>query len=156
MSDQDTLRRLIRDIIGEEVATIKRTAALSTEPSTMMVSITRDADLATFARDVLRLAEDPRARDAIMTRTYPFHLSAGPTSEQIVRTMPASHALGSGSGHTTSGHSKRVDKGVVTEAFLAALPPGTTRLALAAGVTITPLARDKAKALNISIERIRQ
>lgn len=146
MLDKDMIRHLIRDVIAEEVRHLKAKQAAS--PAGETVSIRSDADLAAFARRVLELAEDPKTRTAIAAGRHPFHL-AGAAPSPSPSPSPASSAMSSQRIDT-----HRIDKGVVTEAVIGKLPKGTQRLVLAAGVSITPLARDKAKARNISIERI--
>lgn len=137
------IRTLIRDVIAEEVRHLKAKHAAA--PAGEAVSIRSDADLAAFARRVLELAEDPKTRAAIASGRHPFHLAGGAASPAAV----SAHPIDS---HRTDSH--RIDKGVVTEAVIGKLPKGTQRLVLGAGVSITPLARDKARARNISIERI--
>jgi hypothetical protein len=136
--DKNLIRNLIREVIAEEVKAMKpgKLPAAASFP----VRIAGDADLATFAKDVLRLADDPQVRTAILAGRHPFHLagSAAPTTA------------------APSGQSHRVDKGVVTEGVIAKLGKNVSRLLLGPGVSITPLARDKAKARNISVERIGQ
>lgn len=139
MLDKDMIRTLIRDVIAEEVRNFKA-GKVPAAPET--VRIASDADLAAFARAVLQLAEDPNTRAAIAAGRHPFRLAG------------AAPAAANTAAHR--GDSHRIDKGVVTEAALAKLPKGTQRLILGAGVSITPLARDKARARNISIERIGQ
>ncbi|WP_374306730.1 hypothetical protein [Dongia sp.] len=136
--DKSLIRNLIRDVIAEEVKAMK--SGKSPAAATSSVRIASDADLATFAKDVLRLAEDPQVRAAIQAGRHPFHLasSSAPTVA------------------SPSGQSHRVDKGVVTEGTIAKLGKTVSRLLLGPGVSITPLARDKAKARNISVERIGQ
>ena len=136
--DKSLIRNLIRDVIAEEVKAMKAGKSPATAPSP--VRIAGDADLAAFAKDVLRLAEDPQMRAAILAGRHPFHLtgSAAPSAA------------------APSGQSHRVDKGVVTEGIIAKLGKNISRLLLGPGVSITPLARDKAKARNISVERIGQ
>ncbi len=140
--DKDFIRALIRDVIAEEVKAIKNGKAPSTAPSSPEVRIASDADLAAFAREVLRLAKDPKVRAAIEAGHHTFRLS---TSRAVTQTT--THP---------SGASHRVDKGVVTEGAIAKLGKDVSRLILGPGVSITPLARDKAKARNISVERIGQ
>ena len=142
MLDKDMIRHLIRDVIAEEVRNVK--AGKLPPQSGDSVSITSDADLAAFARRVLELAEDPKIRAAIASGRHPFHLAGGAPADATAPT-PQSHRI----------DTHRIDKGVVTESAIAKLPKGTTRLVLGPGVSITPLARDKAKARNISIERVR-
>lgn len=139
MLDKDMIRNLIRDVIAEEVKNLKA-GKVPMQPATR---ITSDADLAAFARDVLHLAEDPKIRAAILAGKHPFHL-AGVAAATTVTAASASSS------------SHRIDKGVVTESVIAKLSKDVTRLLLAPGVSVTPLARDKAKARNISIERIGQ
>ncbi|WP_374305500.1 hypothetical protein [Ferrovibrio sp.] len=136
--DKSLIRNLIREVIAEEVKAMKSGKSPAATPSS--VRIAGDADLATFAKDVLRLADDPQVRTAILAGRHPFHLasSAAPTTA------------------APSGQSHRVDKGVVTEGAIAKLGKNVSRLLLGPGVSITPLARDKAKARNISVERIGQ
>lgn len=132
------IRHLIRDVIAEEVRNVKA-GKLPSQPGDS-VSIASDADLVAFARRVLELAEDPTTRAAIVAGRHPFRLAGGASAAAATSPAPQSH---------------RIDKGVVTESIIAKLPKGTTRLILGVGVSITPLARDKAKARNISIERVR-
>lgn len=137
--DKNLIRNLIRDVIAEEVKAMKAGKSPSTVASS--VRIGSDADLVAFAKDVLRLAEDPQIRAAIQAGRHPFHLTGG--------SAPASAPAATGQSH-------RIDKGVVTETIIARLGKGVSRLLLGPGVSITPLARDKAKARNISVERIGQ
>ncbi|WP_374369836.1 hypothetical protein [Dongia sp.] len=141
MLDKDMIRYLIRDVIAEEVRNLKA-GKVSMPPVTRIAS---DADLAAFARDVLHLAEDPKIRAAILAGRHPFHLAG----DARATTVTAAHTSAAQSSH-------RIDKGVVTESVIAKLSKDITRLLLAPGVSVTPLARDKAKARNISIERIGQ
>lgn len=137
--DRDLIRSLIRDVIAEEVKSAKagKVPGISAAP----VRITGDADLAAFAKDVLRLADDPKVRADIQAGRHAFRLAED-----------APPAVSGGS----PGQSHRIDKGVVTESVIAKLGKSVSRLLLGAGVSITPLARDKAKARNISVERIGQ
>lgn len=138
MLDTETIRSLIRDVIAEEVKNIRQGKPSAAAPQS--VEIASDADLAGFAREVLRLAEDPKIRAAIEAGRHPFRLAMkAPTANTPT---------------ATSAH--RIDVGVVTEAVIGKLPAEVRRLQLGPGVSITPLAQDKAKSRNISVERIRQ
>jgi hypothetical protein len=139
--DKDLIRTIIRDVIAEEVKAMK--AGRSSAATGAAVRITSDADLAAFAKDVLRLAQDPAIRTAIESGRHPFHLAAEPQATTSVTSA-------------TTGQMHRIDKGVVTETVIAKLAKSISRLVLGPGVSITPLARDKAKARNISVERIGQ
>jgi hypothetical protein len=139
MIDGKELRALIRDVIATELAAAKGSAAPA--PGEHRVRIAGDADLAAFAKQVLSLANDPAVRNAIANGSYRFKLDGSPNT-------PAASASGGNA-------STRIEKGVVTETYLLKLPKGTTRLQVAAGVSVTPLARDKASSLGITIERMK-
>jgi hypothetical protein len=133
MIDSDALRRLVREVIETELAAARR----GTAPGSESVRIASDADLAAFAQRVLILAEDPGVRQAIVAGRHPFRLDTPATTH---------HAA-------PNGDVTRIDKGVVTEAALARLPRGAVRLVVGDGVTVTPLAKDRARRLGITIER---
>jgi len=140
MLDGNELRALIRDVIAAEIAAVKRDAAPA--PGEHRVRIANDADLAAFAKQVLNLAGDPATRSAIANGSYRFKLEGG-SSAAVTAAAPAASA------------SAKIEKGVVTETMLLKLPKGTKRLQVGAGVSVTPLARDKASSLGITIERMK-
>jgi hypothetical protein len=144
MLDGNELRALIRDVIATEIAAVKREAAPAKAlPAEHRVRIASDADLAAFARQVLSLASDPATRSAIANGSYRFTLESGSSPAAVgAPTAPAASAA-------------RIEKGVVTENALLKLPRGTTRLQVGANVSVTPLARDKASSLGITIERMK-
>lgn len=150
MIDRDTLRGLIREVVAAEVAAVKRGAAAERTklPAETAVRIATDADLAAFARQVLALAGDPAVRAAIEAGRHPFRLLAGPATG-----APPPRVAGA-PGPRPAGPA-RITAGVVTEKTLAALPRGAAVLEVGPEVAVTPLARDKARSLKITIERIR-
>jgi len=142
MLDGNELRALIRDVIATELAAVKRDpASPQAKPAEHAVRVASDADLAAFAKQVLTLAHDPATRSAIANGSYRFKLEGGSASAP--------------SAAPTSSASTRIEKGVVTETVLLKLPKGTQRLQVGAGVSVTPLARDKASSLGITIERMK-
>ena len=140
MLDGNELRALIRDVIATELAAAKaeRGAPAAAEHR---VRIASDADLAAFAKQVLALAADPAVQKKIAAGAYPFRLDGG----QGVAPSAA----------PPTGAAARIDKGVVTESTLIKLPRETKRLQIGAEVSVTPLARDKAGSLGITIERMK-
>ena len=92
------------------------------------VTIGGDDDLNRFVRDLLTRAD----RDAILAGRVRFTLGAATAS-------PAD---------TT-----RIDRGAVTERTVAAAAKAGGRLVLGPRAVLTPLAREKARALGIEIER---
>lgn len=107
------------------------------------VAIDTDEDLERFVRALMSRVENPRERLAIRTGRLRFALRRSPT---------AAPAEGTGSGSRTT----QVEKGAVTERVIRAAAAAGTRLVLAPGAVLTPLARDQAKALGVEIERKRR
>ena len=144
MLDGNELRALIRDVIATEIAAVKRDDPPSqAAPAEHRIRIANDADLAAFAKQVLNLASDPAVRSSIANGSYRFKLEGASAD------APASAST------APSGSSARIEKGVVTETALLKLPKGTKRLQIGASVSVTPLARDKASSLGITIERMK-
>jgi hypothetical protein len=95
------------------------------------VSLGSDDDLNRFVRDLLTRAD----RDAILAGRVRFTLGG------------AGGSRAEGSGPT------RIDRGAVTERTVAAAAKAGGRLVLGPRAVVTPLAREKARALGIEIER---
>jgi hypothetical protein len=100
------------------------------------VSLRTDADLGAFVRRLLHLFENPKHRDELRSGRLRFRLApaALPGSAQ-----PA----------------HRVEKGAVTEAMVAEAAKAGARLVLGRRAVLTPLARDRARAAGVEIERER-
>ncbi len=100
------------------------------------VSLRTDADLGAFVRRLLHLFENPKHRDELRSGRLRFRLApaALPGSAQ-----PA----------------HRVEKGAVTEAMVADAAKAGARLVLGRRAVLTPLARDRARAAGVEIERER-
>jgi hypothetical protein len=152
MLDGAELRALIRDVIAAELAAAKGSprptpsaagTGASPVPVEQRVRIANDADLAAFAKQVLVLAADPKVQRRIAAGAYGFKLDGAPTFTPVQ------------AGASSSAGSARIDQGVVTETVLSKLPRGTGRLQIGAGVSVTPLARDRARNLGITIERMK-
>jgi hypothetical protein len=145
MIDKSLLRDLVKSVIAEEVAAVRGSKpAPGPAAAEERITIASDADLAAFARRVLSLAGDPGKAKEIAAGRYPFRLhrpAAQHNAPSAQQPAPAS----------ASAH--RIDSGVVTEATLNKLPRGLTRLLLGPGVTVTPLAKDRARALGLTFER---
>jgi len=100
------------------------------------VSLRTDADLDAFVRRLLRLFENPQRRDALRAGRLRFRLAAA-----------------AGPGSVQPAH--RVDKGAVTEAMVVGAARAGARLVLGRRAVLTPLARDRARAAGVEIERER-
>lgn len=102
---------------------------------TETVQLTNDRDLDNFVRKLLRLFESPKTRADLKAGRLSFRL-AGATR---------------GSG---GGASRRIEAGAVTERHIADMAGGT--LVLGRKAVLTPLAREKARTLGITIEKERK
>jgi hypothetical protein len=95
------------------------------------VSLGSDDDLNRFVRDLLTRAD----RDAILAGRVRFTLG------------------GAGGSRAEGTNPTRIDRGAVTERTVAAAAKAGGRLVLGPRAVLTPLAREKARALGIEIER---
>ena len=146
MIDRSLLRDLVKSVIAEEVAAIRKPgSALASAPSEERVVIANDGDLVAFARRVLSLAGDPAKAKDIAAGRYPFRLARAAQQTRASTSQPTAPVP----------QSHRIDSGVVTESTLNKLPRGLSQLLLGPGVTVTPLAKDRARALGLTFERMK-
>ena len=103
------------------------------------VSVRTDRELAAFVTRLLHLAENPRRRDDLRTGRLRFRLA------------PGGAAAGPGSTRPT----RRIDQGAVTEAAVRDAARAGARLVLGRRAVLTPLARDRARAAGVEIEKER-
>ena len=157
MSDREDVRELLRELLKETlangngpeatvppapVAAVLRPSTWSRAPApgevigesagadsprTEIVRIESDADLAAFVRSVLDRG------DEIRSGRLRFTLGGAPSAGVV-----------------------RVEHGAVTERTIKKAADAGARLVLGPGAVLTPLARDKARALGIEIERERR
>ncbi len=105
-----------------------------------VVAIDSDDDLMHFVRQLVSRIANPRDRLAIHTGKLRFTLRSRPGSPSAgtpVRADPVT----------------RIAKGVVTERVIREVADAGTRLVLAPATVLTPLARERAQALGVEIER---
>ena len=103
------------------------------------VSVRTDQELAAFVGRLLRLVENPRRRDDLRTGRLRFRLAPGGAAGVSASARPA----------------HRVDKGAVTEATVRDAARAGARLVLGPRAVLTPLARDRARAAGVEIEKER-
>lgn len=134
----ETVRAIIREVLAEELQRFKARPEVREE----RVAIASDADLADFVGRLLELTRDGAARRDIEEKRHVFRLAPGPLQGER-RASPAMPAA----------QPRRIEAGMVSERQIDALPPGTTQLLIGASVRLTPLARDRARARGITLER---
>ena len=100
------------------------------------VSLRTDAELAAFVARLLHLFENPKHRADLRAGRLRFRLA------------PAGAA-----GSARPAH--RIEKGAVTEAAVRAAAQAGARLVLGRRAVLTPLARDRARAAGVEIEKER-
>jgi hypothetical protein len=149
----DQLRLLVREVLAEVVGKVPPPdPAAAVHPAARpngratggesgrdsgpwTVRINTDDDLHAFALRVLKLADNPKLRRDLTAGRVRFALAGAVTA-------------GSAAAH-------RVDKGAVTERAVAAAAKAGARLVLGPRAVLTPLAKDKARALGVPIEKER-
>lgn len=155
-----SLRSMIRDVLAEEIGKAKAQGLLpppagaAPKPKVReeTVSIRNDAELAAFVARLAEMLKDARSREEIEKGRWVFRMgtaAGGPGMGvgQAVASLAASPA-------TPVPSTARIDKGIVGERQIEALPSGTTRLIVGRPVRFTPLAKDCLRLRGIQIERI--
>ncbi|HEY2690153.1 MAG TPA: hypothetical protein VGJ50_17040 [Streptosporangiaceae bacterium] len=123
------------------------------------VRLATDEDLHEFALRVLRLADNPKRRRDLLAGRLRFTLAPGgsaPANPSAGRPVPTGLPGGNGQrpDHGAApGH--RIDKGAVTERAVQAAANAGVQLVLGPRAVLTPLARDRARALGVPIEKER-
>ena len=102
------------------------------------VRIKDDRDLDAFVRSRARRLEHPSVRAAVLAGRVRFSLSASAASHS-----PA----------PTAGGSHRIDRGAVTERVIERAAAEGSALVLGPKAVLTPLGRDRARALGVTIQR---
>lgn len=107
--------------------------AADTKHRAESVRLTNDRELDAFVRGLLKLFENPKSRADIKAGRLTFRLAG---------------AAAGGKGQT-----QRIDSGAVTERHIADIAATGASLVLGPRAVLTPLAREKARALGVSIEK---
>ena len=107
------------------------------------VRIGSDADLREFALRVLKLADNPKQRRDLVAGRIRFRLAGPPEFRPETAQLAGQRAV------------HRVDKGAVTERTVTAAATAGARLVLGPRAVLTPLGKDKARALGVPIDKER-
>ncbi len=133
MSELEELRALVREVIRDLLP--------SGLPVTETVDLSTDENLALFVKRLLDL--DPEQREELRSGRKRFTLAAG------------APAAGTGAAGTGAAGVRRIERGAVTEAVVNQAARAGERLVLGRGAVLTPLARDRARASGVRIEKER-
>jgi hypothetical protein len=131
MSDIEELRALVREVIRDVLP--------KGLPETETVNLSTDDDLAAFVKRLLDL--DPDQREELRSGRKRFRLADGAVNgaERAGASAPV----------------RRIERGAVTEAVITQAARAGERLVLGRGAVLTPLARDRARASGVQIEKER-
>ena len=141
MSDIEELRALVREVIRD---VLPQGLAV-----TETVNLSTDEDLEEFVKRLLDL--DPGQREELRSGRKRFRL-ASPQAPSV----PA--GAGQSNGAERAGEStpvRRIERGAVTEAVINQAARAGQRLVLGRAAVLTPLARDRARASGVQIEKER-
>ena len=164
MSELEELRALVREVIRDVLAQGLPAQGLPAQglptqglPVTETVNLSTDEDLAAFVQRLLDL--DPDQREELRSGRKRFRL---PGNSSVARTTPAPAATVDGAdgadGAERAGEPapvRRIERGAVTEAAIDQAARAGQRLVLGRGAVLTPLARDRARASGVPIEKER-
>jgi len=149
MSDLDALRSLIREIIKD----VLPSGLAGGPPAAETVNLSTDDDLAAFVKRLLDLGPDER--EEVRSGRKWFRLAAPPApGAPGAPPALAGRADGDGRGRAAAGV-RRIERGAVTERMINAAAQAGERLVLGRGAVLTPLARDRARASGVQIEKER-
>ena len=151
MSELEELRALVREVIRD---VLPQGLAV-----TETVNLSTDEDLAVFVKRLLDL--DPAQREELRSGGKRFRL-ASPQARSVPagagRVGAGQSGVGQSNGAERAGPSapvRHIERGAVTEAVIAAAARAGERLVLGRGAVLTPLARDRARASGVQIEKER-
>ena len=139
MSDIEELRALVREVIRD----VLPSGLPGGLPVTETVNLSTDEDLAAFVKRLLDL--DPGQCEELRSGRKRFTLAPSVLAGAPDGTERA--------GETTPVH--RIERGAVTEAVINQAARAGQRLVLGRAAVLTPLARDRARASGVQIEKER-
>jgi len=144
----DNVRKMIREVLAEELRRVKTEASGISGVREETVTIGSDADLAAFVARLMKLAGDSRARREIEQGRLMFRLAGHSLSASAKASEHAPAAE-----FAPAGDVARMERGIVSERQVDALPKGTRILQAGLQVKLTPLGRDRLRQRGIKIER---
>jgi hypothetical protein len=145
--EMDELRALIREIIRDVLP--------NGLPNVETVDLSTDDYLAAFVARLIDL--DPGERDAIRSGRKRFRLgaAAAPGAAPPTPAHPDPSARAAANGSAAPQNVRHIERGAVTEAVVAQAARAGERLVLGRGAVLTPLARDRARASGVQIDKER-
>jgi hypothetical protein len=144
--EMDALRALVREVIRDVLP--------KGLPGIETVNLSTDDDLAEFVTRLLDL--DDEERQELRTGRKRFRLAAAAPLPAAAASAPAPlPAAAAPPAPPAASGARRIDSGAVTEAVIREAARAGQRLVLGRGAVLTPLARDRARASGVPIEKER-
>jgi hypothetical protein len=137
----EDLRALVREVLRESLDALPAADPTGARPAPQSVQLGTNADLDGFVRRLADLCEDPGARGDLREGRLRFRLAPTAHSAADVAPGPPAAAV------------QRVERGALTERHVRDAARSGARLVAAAGTVITPLARDRARAMGVEIHK---
>ena len=148
-SDLDALRSLIREVISD----VLPGGLPGSPPAAETVNLSTDEDLAAFVKRLLELGPDER--EEVRSGRKRFRLAV-PPGPRVQAARPGEASLPGETGRAREAAAvRRIERGAVTERVVNAAAQAGERLVLGRGAVLTPLARDRARASGVPIEKER-
>ncbi len=147
-SDLDALRSLIREIIRD----VLPGGLPGSPPAAETVNLSTDEDLAAFVKRLLELGPDER--EEVRSGRKRFRLAV-PPGPMVRAGRPGEASRPGETGRAREAAVRRIERGAVTERVINAAAQAGERLVLGRGAVLTPLARDRARASGVPIEKER-
>jgi hypothetical protein len=142
VSELEELRALVREVIRDVLP--------NGLPAIETVNLSTDEDLASFVKRLLDL--DPGQREELRSGRKRFRLATVALTLAAPPSPSPSPSPGAGPGASPV---RRIERGAVTEAMINQAARAGERLVLGRGAVLTPLARDRARASGVQIEKER-
>lgn len=130
------VREVLRDVLPATGTDLQRLPGASAE----VVELRDDADLDAFVRRVAARCADPAERAALVEGRHGYRLRSPAAAPAAERTK-------------SPGGVTRVEQGAVTERTVARAAAAGDRLVLGRRAVLTPLGRDRARSLGVTVEK---
>jgi hypothetical protein len=153
----EDLRALIKEILAEELSSMR--AEFACGAAVERVTVSTSADLNRFALSVLDRANDPGFASALRNGRLHFEPVRNVGTPERVEQLPAAAMRTPAAKQpeilvtTIPPKVPELSKSLITERDLAAVANGETRLRITKTARLTPLANDEARRRGIRIER---
>lgn len=153
------LRELIREVLAEELATL-RLSGNHSDPKVRTIVMRNDADLVAFVNDLLQRASDPQFVRDVTAGQLQFRLSesaARQLTPPVAATAPVPSNMAAASYTLVASSPAKpleLNKSIITERDVATLPRDQQRLRVGKNSRLTPLAADELRRRGIKVERI--